>query len=147
MSLQPQPATPQAPHAKVEVSWDDALDGKFPPTYRQRFQQAAVRATEQLSDGRALDPARLAKALDLVLAHAVTLQPDGTATVKSGSHSYQINGECTCEDARHRTKQCKHMLAVLIHRRATALLEGTPSATAPQPVAPAAATPAPASAA
>jgi hypothetical protein len=120
------------------VSWDDALDGKFPSTYRQRFQQAAVRAAEQLSDGRPLDPARLAKALDLVLTNAVTLQSDGTATVKSGSHSYQINGECSCEDARHRTKHCKHALAVLIQRRATALLEGTvpvPAST-PTPAAP-----------
>jgi hypothetical protein len=103
-----------------------------PSGQRQRWQQAALRAAEQLSQGQSLDQARLAKALDLVLANAVTLHPDGTATVKSGSHSYHINGECSCEDARHRTKHCKHALAVLIHRRATALLEGT----APAPAAP-----------
>jgi hypothetical protein len=45
--------------------------------------------------------------------------------VKSGSRAYQINGECTCEDARRRTTFCKHYLAVRIHRRATALLQGT----------------------
>jgi hypothetical protein len=120
------------------VSWDDAIDGKFPPTYRQRLQQAALHAAEQLSDGRALDPARLAKALDLVLAHAVTLQPDGTATVKSGSHTYHLAPDCICEDAQRRGKGCKHALAVIIHRRTTALLEGT----APAPAVPSATPPA-----
>jgi hypothetical protein len=133
MSLQPQPATLQAPTTVIaEVSWDDALDGKFPPTRQQCWQPAALRAAEQLSQSQPLDQGRLAKALDLVLANAVTLHPDGTATVKSGSHNYHINGACSCEDARHRTTHCKHALAVLIHRRATALLEGT----APAPAAP-----------
>jgi hypothetical protein len=133
MSLQVQPTTPQAPITPIEVSWDDALDGKFPPTRQQRLQQAVTQAAEQVFTQPAVqaNPERLHKAMDLVLAGAVTLQPDGTATVKSGSHTYQINGECTCGDAQHRTKFCKHYLAVLIHRRATALLQGTAHEPAP----------------
>jgi hypothetical protein len=38
---------------------------------------------------------RLQKAMDFVLTGAVTLNNDGTATVKSGSHTYQIHGECS----------------------------------------------------
>jgi hypothetical protein len=135
MSLQAQPTIPQASTPVVEVSWDDALDGKFPPTRQQRLQQAVTQAAEQVFTQPAVqaNPERLPKAMDLVLTGAVTLQPDGTATVKSGSHTYQINGECTCGDAQHRTKYCKHYLAVLIHRRATALLQGTAHDSAPAP--------------
>jgi hypothetical protein len=135
MSLQPQPSTPQASTPIVEVSWDDALDGKFPPIRQQRLQQAVTQAAEQVFTQPAVqaNPERLHKAMDLVLTGAVTLQPDGTATVKSGSHAYQINGECTCGDAQHRTRWCKHYLAVLIHKRATALLQGTAHDPAPAP--------------
>jgi hypothetical protein len=135
MSLQPQPSTPQASPPIVEVSWDDALDGKFPPTRQQRLQQAVTQAAEQVFTQPAVqaNPERLHKAMDLVLTGAVTLQEDGTATVKSGSHTYQINGECTCGDAQHRTRWCKHYLAVRIQRRATALLQGTAHDPAPAP--------------
>jgi hypothetical protein len=134
MSLQAQTTTPQAPHTKVEISWDDALDGKFPPTRQQRFQQAAVQAVEQLHEHADVPVTRdrLTKALDLVLTNAVSLLPDGTARVRSGSHTYHLAPDCTCEDAQRRGKGCKHALAVLIHRRATALLESM----APAPVAP-----------
>jgi hypothetical protein len=140
MSLQPQPSTPQASPAVVEVSWDDALDGKFPPTRQQRFQQAAVHAVEQLHEHADVPVPRdrLTKALDLVLTNAVSLLPDGTARVRSGSHAYHLAPDCTCEDAQRRGKGCKHALAVLIHRRATALLEGT----APAPASPSATPPA-----
>jgi hypothetical protein len=134
MSLQVQPTTPQAPTTPIEVSWDDAIDGKFPPTRQQRVQQAVTQAAEQVFTQPAVqaNPERLHKAMDLVLAGAVTLHPDGTATVKSGSRAYQINGECTCEDARRRTTFCKHYLAVRIHTRATALLQGTGPAPVPE---------------
>jgi hypothetical protein len=53
------------------------------------------------------------KAMDLVLSGCVTLHEDGTATVKSGTHTYEIAPDCTCEDARRRTpRHCKHYLAV-----------------------------------
>lgn len=149
MSLQPQPTIPQAPYPPIEVSWDDALDGKFPPTRQQRFQQAAVQAVEQLHEHADVPVTRdrLTKALDLVLTNAVSLLPDDTARVRSGSHTYHLAPDCTCEDAQRRGKGCKHALAVLIHRRATALLESTvpaPAApsTTPPAVLPAAAGPA-----
>lgn len=61
---------------------------------------------------------RLQKALDFVLTGAVTLHDDGTATVKSGSHAYQINGECPCQDSQTHSKYCKHYLAVQLLKRA-----------------------------
>lgn len=139
-SVQPQPSTLQAATSVAEVSWDDALDGKFPPTRQQRFQQAAVQVVEQLHEHADVPVTRdrLAKALDLVLTNAVSLLPDGTARVRSGSHTYHLAPDCTCEDAQRRGKGCKHALAVLIHRRTTALLEST----APAPVAPSASPPA-----
>lgn len=96
---------------------------------------AARRVAAQLSDGRALDHARLAEALDLVLTKAVTLQADSAAVVHNDGRSYTITDadDCICEDAQHRTKYCKHLLAVLIQRHATALREGTAPAPASSP--------------
>ncbi len=70
---------------------------------------------------------RLTKALNLVLAHAVTINPDGTTHVHSGNRTYTIAPAegCTCEDAKRRTRFCKHYIATLIAKRATALLQGT----------------------
>ena len=73
-------------------------------------------------------PERLHKALVLVLAQAVTLHPDGTASVQSGKQTYTLAPECPCADALHRTELCKHTLAVELHRRALALLDDTASA-------------------
>ncbi len=60
---------------------------------------------------------RLSNAIQLVLAKAVGLHEDGTATVKSGSHTYEILGECTCQDSQNRAKHCKHYLAVQLLKR------------------------------
>jgi len=118
------------------------------PAARPSLQQAVVQAAEQVAAQPAtpVDPARLTKAMDLVLANAVSLLPDGTARVKSGSHTYHLAPDCTCEDAQRRGTGCKHKLAVEIHRRALALLEGTahapassPTPAAPSPSLPAAA--------
>jgi len=46
--LPPQAVNPSA----IELSWDDALDGTFPPTRQQRLQQAALQAAEQLQGRR-----------------------------------------------------------------------------------------------
>jgi hypothetical protein len=84
---------------------------------------------------------RLQKALDFVLTGAVTLNADGTATVKSGSHAYQINGECPCQDSQTRSKYCKHYLAVQLLKRTLERLHQSPNghhkdALTPQPQAP-----------
>jgi hypothetical protein len=104
-------------------------------TADQRWQQAVTQVGEQLR------------------ANAVTLHADGTASVQSGKQTHTLAPECTCGDAKNRTELCKHTLAVELHRRALARLDGTApapaapsgSAAAPQaapPAAPAAATPA-----
>ena len=76
-------------------------------------------------------PDRLHKALALVLAHAVTLHPDGTASVQSGKQTYRLAPECPCTDATHRAELCTHTLAVELHRRALALLDSTAPASSP----------------
>jgi hypothetical protein len=83
-------------------------------------------------------PERMRKALELVRANAVTLQADGSASVQSGNQTYTLAPECTCGDAKHRTELCKHTLAVELHRRALAVVEGTAPAASPAPAAPSA---------
>jgi hypothetical protein len=116
----------------VAELYGDRSSPAFQPTARPSAQQAIVQAAEQIAAPPAapVDPARLTKAMDLVLANAVSLLPDGTARVKSGSHTYHLAPDCTCEDAQRRGTGCKHTLAVEIHRRATARLEGTTHAPA-----------------
>jgi hypothetical protein len=87
---------------------------------------------------------RLQKALELVLAHAVTLHHDGSASVLSGKQTYTLAPHCPCPDAKNRAELCKHALAVELHRRALALLDGTAHAPASEaPRAPVAVAPAP----
>jgi hypothetical protein len=133
----PHPSPQVAKPSAVELSWDDALDGNFPPTRQQRLQQAALQAVEQLQEQADLPVThdRLTKALDLVLSNAVALYQDNTASVRSGNRSYTVaNCSCSCADAKQRGACCKHQLAVEIHRRAAALLQDAPrTATAGKP--------------
>jgi hypothetical protein len=101
----------------------------------QRWPQAVAQVEAQLCAKLRVEvlPERLRKALELVLANAVTLHADGTASVQSGKQNYTLAPECPCADAKHRTELCKHTLAVELHRRALALLEGTAYAPAPGP--------------
>ena len=78
-------------------------------------------------------PERMRKALELVRAHAVTLHADGSASVQSGKQTYTLAPDCPCADAKHRTELCKHTLAVELHRRALALLQGPAVEPAPAP--------------
>jgi hypothetical protein len=75
---------------------------------------------------------RLGKALALAQQRAVELEDDGFAVVTSGTKLYhvQADGTCDCPDYAHRGAACKHVLAVLIHTRAQALLAPSPSAAA-----------------
>lgn len=90
--------------------------------------------------------ARLHKALELVLAHAVTLHADGSASVLSGKQTYTLAPHCPCPDAKNRAELCKHALAVELHRRALALLDSTAHAPGSPANDPAEPTAAPASA-
>ena len=114
-----QPTPP--PHAPASLSTAD-----------QRWQQAVTQVEEQLRTKLRVEvlPERLRKALEFVRANAVTLQADGTARVASGKQTYTLAPDCPCADAKHRTELCKHTLAVELHRRALALLEGTAPAPA-----------------
>jgi hypothetical protein len=83
---------------------------------------------------------RLRKAMDLVLRGAVTLHDNGTATVTSNRHPYEIVDECPCEDSRRRSPYCKHYLAVQLVQRTMERLgqshngNGTPDASSVTPV-------------
>jgi hypothetical protein len=96
-------------------------------TTDERWQDAVTQVGEQLRTTLRVEvlPDRLHKALALVLIHAVTLHADGSARVQSGKQTYTLAPECPCADAVHRTEFCKHTLAVELHRRALAVLDGT----------------------
>ena len=94
------------------------------------WQQACTQAAETLRPQH--DRERLAKALALAHEGAVTLDDDGAALVTSHGTRYRIDadGLCHCPDMQNRGVACKHVLAVQIHRQATAALaSGTPNAT------------------
>ena len=112
---------PSVTSQPITVDWDNVIDGNFPDTsHAQRWQQAVTHAAETLFTDSPVQVNydRLSKAMDFVLSGQVTLHEDGTATVKSGSHAYQILDECTCQDSQHRSRYCKHYLAVRIMREA-----------------------------
>jgi hypothetical protein len=83
--------------------------------YGDTFQHAVVQAAAIMD--RPEYNGRLSKAMDLVLRGNVTLHEDGTATVKSGAHTYEILDACSCEDSQRRSLYCKHFLAVLLLKR------------------------------
>jgi hypothetical protein len=109
-------------------------DDNFPAnSQRQERRQAVMQAAENLALLLHAGD-RLTKALHLVLANAVTINADGTADVRSGQRTYTIPPAegCPCEDAKRRTRFCKHYIAMLIAKRAAALLQGTQHAASRQ---------------
>jgi hypothetical protein len=121
--------------ASDELFTQDFAGHNSPTSYeRQQRRQAVMQAAESLAIILHAGE-RLTKALNLVLANAVTINPDGTAEVRSGQRTYTIppTEGCTCEDAKRRTRFCKHYIAVLIAKRATALLQGTQHAGGQEP--------------
>ncbi len=86
-------------------------------THEDRWRQAVVEAAAAMDTPE--NKGRLQSAIDLVLADSVSLSDDGIATVKSGSHTYEIAPECTCEESRRRSKYCKHFLSVALLKRAS----------------------------
>jgi len=136
--------------AVKEFSWEEISGPDFGNPAGQAWPQAVAQVEEQLCAKLRVEvlPERMRKALDLVRADAVTLHADGSASVQSGKQTYTLAPECPCADAKHRAELCKHTLAVELHRRAVALLEGTAPAPAPSatPVAPSTSPPAAAAA-
>jgi hypothetical protein len=88
--------------------------------YDDDFEQAVEREAEALNH-EPYAGIRLQNATELVLTGAVTLSDDGSATVKSGSHTYTITpmDGCTCADSRYRSRYCKHFIAVELLKRVT----------------------------
>ena len=130
--------------AVKEFSWEDVSSPDFGHPARQAWLQAVTQVDAQLHAKLRVEvlPERQRKALEFVRANAVTLHADGSASVQSGKQTYTLAPECTCGDAKNRTELCKHTLAVELHRRALALLDGT----APAPAAPSTSPPAAAAA-
>ena len=132
--------------AVKEFSWEEISSPDFSTPARQAWQQAVAQVEEQLRTKLRVEalPERMRKALELVGANAVTLHADGSASVQSGKQTYTLAPECPCADAKHRTELCKHTVAVELHRRALALLQGTaaeptpPAEPVPTPAAPSA---------
>jgi hypothetical protein len=114
----------QAPASTCVASleWAQALGpAPLPATsHTQRWTQAVESAAQQLADSPALQP-RLDAAKALVLADAVTLADNGACVVQSGPKTYTMapGSGCTCEDARYRSKYCKHLVSALLYQTAT----------------------------
>src|SRR5262245_417713 len=102
-------------------------------TTDERWHDAVTQVGEQLRAKLRVEvlPDRLHKALALVLAHAVTLHPDGIASVQSGKQTSRLAPDCPCADATHRAELCQHTLDVELHRRALAVLDSTAPASSP----------------
>jgi hypothetical protein len=164
MATVPQTPVPSEPLTTLSATcFGDQSTSPLPlqardPTAEAHWQDAVAQVGEQLRAKLHVEvlPDRLHKALALVLAHAVTLHPDGTASAQSGKQTYRLAPDCPCADATHRAELCTHALAVELHRRALTLLDSTapgsrptaaaaPASAAPPPSADAApAAPAPA---
>jgi hypothetical protein len=118
-----------------ELFMQDVPDDNFPAvSQRQHRRQAVMQAAENLAIVLNAGD-RLTKALHLVLTNAVTLNADGTTHVHSGNRTYTIVPAegCPCEDAKSRTRFCKHYIAMLIAKRATALLQDTQHTSGQEP--------------
>jgi hypothetical protein len=118
-----------------ELFAQDVPDDNFPAvSQRQDRRQAVMQGAENLALVLHAGD-RLTKGLNLVLANAVTVPADGTAQVLSGQRTYTIPPAegCPCEDAKRRTRFCKHYIAMLIAKRAAALLQGTQHASGQEP--------------
>lgn len=116
--------------AKIEVSWDDALNGNLPESaartiFRQAVEDVAQKAREALPAANG----RIDAAVKIVLAGDVELLDHGTrakvASQSNGTTTYHtVNGECSCKDfPKAPANFCKHRLAFGIAKRATALTQ------------------------
>jgi hypothetical protein len=139
MATVPHPSAPREPLTTlVTALFGDQSTPASPlpasnTTAETHWQDAVTQVGEQLRAKLHVEvlPDRLHKALALVLAHVVTLHPDGTASVQSGKQTYRLAPDCSCADATHRAELCTHTLAVELHRRALALLDSTVPASSP----------------
>lgn len=128
------------PPRKIEISWDQFLDGGFPtPTVPPPFTRTVHEATAAAKAALPELNGRIDRARDLVLAGAVTPNEDGSFTVTSQSvrgKSYRVEGGCPCKDAEHEPR-CKHVLATWLWRKAQQALATPDEEDMPETLAPA----------
>lgn len=91
----------------------------FPGIPTDAWMDALVQVTRDMRDTYPEDSARIEKAAYLVLDGQVTLNPDGSAEVRSSTstHTYYVNGACQCPDYRHGHTQCKHRYSRALAKR------------------------------
>jgi hypothetical protein len=116
-------------HAKVEISWDQFIDGNLPPSpawqlYRNTVIDVAAQAKAAMPEANG----RVDRARDLVLGGLVVKHEDSSFTVGSASESgksYTVaEGRCTCPDAEKLVDgRCKHLISTWIWRKARAAVE------------------------
>ena len=109
------------------ATWDACASGDLPPEGETASWRRAVVAAAEEAFGDVQIPTatdRLQAAMDLALTQgAVTLYDDGLADVRSGNRTYRVGAECPCADSQHRSKWCKHFLAVHLYKNALVLQE------------------------
>jgi hypothetical protein len=112
---------------KVEMSWDQFIDGNLPETpartaWREAVAEVAERAKAALPEANG----RIESAVKIVLEGDVELLPESKAKVASQSNGtttyHVVNGECSCKDFPKAPQGfCKHRIAYGIHKRAMTL--------------------------
>jgi hypothetical protein len=124
ITVAPHGAHRQAATCVASLEWAQALGpAPLPATsHTQRWQRAVTDAARELVQRPELQP-RLQAATELVLAEAVSIGADGYNEVKSGTKTYRFAPEtgCPCQDATHRSRFCKHVVAVLLQQTARRL--------------------------
>jgi hypothetical protein len=90
------------------------------PDWPQAVAQVGAALCTKL--GRARPTRRIRKALNLVLANAVTFHTDGTKVVQNSTQTYILAPHCPCPDAKQGTKLCKHTIAAELYRAALKLV-------------------------
>lgn len=123
----------------TEISWehvaDPAFGGDRQPSpdleaitrpEREAFRAAVASVADKAKAKLPESSSRVEKAVALVLAGDVTLQPDGSALVGSqcapDTVYHVASGQCSCKDFAQAPHQfCKHRLATAIHQRALSL--------------------------
>jgi hypothetical protein len=112
-----------------------SVDGEDTLAGWQAWMDAVKEAVERARTALPTHDQRITRGLQLILDGHVEPQEDGSFKVRSQqaktSKTYHVNGKCECPDAaRCSDGLCKHMLSVLIWRKAKRLLrESAPTET------------------
>jgi hypothetical protein len=103
-----------------------ATTGAAPGPELQRAVMSAGQYVQHQYEGT-VDPDRLMRAADIVLANGVKHLDAHRAVVTSSGKLYKTeNGACPCSDSTHRSVICKHVLATAISRQVNILMAPEP---------------------